>query len=129
MVQKMPFNTLTREKPINPGKDRENWELLLSLRVQVHMVGGQSLWLAGGDVQALESQAKEMILFCRERRLTKLQPDLMKALLKAKSKDQMKDELQRKEVEGEGAQLIPVISVILIMCQVPHMCIKRTYSS
>ena len=65
-----------------------------------------------------------MILFCRERRLTKLETDLMKALLKANSKNQMKDELQRKEVEREGAQLIPVIYVILIMCQVLHIYIN-----
>lgn len=41
----------------------------------------------------------------------------MKALLKANSKNQMKDELQRKEVEREGNPFISVVYAMLLMCQ------------
>lgn len=106
MVKEMLFSLLTHGKPINTGKDCANVSCCSQGEQKFTIAGEESLWIAGAevgakDIWALESQAKEMILFCREWGLTKLESGLMKALLKADSKHQMKDELQRKAVEGE----------------------------
>lgn len=100
----------THGKPISTGKDgahmREGCSQWADIHHERSEVVNSRRWVWGQRDKALQSQAENTILFCREWEPTTLDTELMQTSLKAISENRMKDELQREEAERKGTWIL-----------------------